>query len=75
MGGTGFLFHQGRVWTTDAPTGKRLKLTLYCEGAGVEMEMASLPLEGKGVSVGAVLIVSIRLLRKNGKSAFPKVNQ
>jgi purine-nucleoside phosphorylase len=63
MKSAGLSFHQGTVWTTDAPYRETPeKVRRYCsEGVlGVEMEMAAAFAFGKarGISVGSVLIVS-----------------
>jgi len=75
MGGTGLLFHQGRIWTTDAPYRETPeKIRRYGrEGVlGVEMEMAAAFAFGKakGVSVGAVLIVSDKVTEKEWQIGF-----
>ena len=62
----GLGFHQGRVWTTDAPYRETTeKVRRYrTEGIlAVEMEMAAVFAfgEARGVSVGAVLIVTDRV--------------
>jgi uridine phosphorylase len=61
--GLGFPTFQGTIWTTDAPYRETTeKVGRYCEEGvlGVEMEMAAAFAVGrvKGISVGAVLLVS-----------------
>ncbi|HSB07545.1 MAG TPA: nucleoside phosphorylase [Thermodesulfobacteriota bacterium] len=80
IGRTGLLFHQGTVWTTDAPYREAPeKIKRYSrEGVlGVEMEMAAAFAFGKarGVSVGAALIVSDKVSEKEWQIGFfsPKV--
>jgi len=63
MGRMGLSFHEGAIWTTDAPYREtREKIRRYrTEGVlGVEMEMAAVFAFGRarGVSTGAMLLVS-----------------
>jgi uridine phosphorylase len=80
MSRTGLSFRQGRVWTTDAPYREAPeKIRRYGrEGVlGVEMEMAAAFAFGKarGVSVGAVLVVSDKVSEKEWQIGFfsPKI--
>ena len=71
----GLGFHQGRVWTTDAPYRETTeKVRRYrTEGIlGVEMEMAAVFAFGmaRGVSVGAVLIASDRVREEGWRIDF-----
>ena len=75
MKSAGLSFHQGTVWTTDAPYRETPeKVRRYCsEGVlGVEMEMAAAFAFGKakGISVGSLLIVSDEVREEGWQIGF-----
>ena len=74
-GATGLSFHEGTIWTTDAPYRETVeKIRRYRrEGVlGVEMEMAAVFAFGRarGISTGAILLVSDEVREEGWRIGF-----
>ena len=75
MSREGLSFHQGTIWTTDAPYRETPeKIRRYCgeDVLAVEMEMAAVFAFGRarGISTGAVLLVSDEVREEGWKIGF-----